>query len=123
MPLDCIKATWYSAEDSVRIIGTTPPISSHVSPIIQNIVIPKKIALVRKYLIIIGNITDNTFPCIINRNLTYTTSVKSIVMKEEFNKLLPKMIMIGTKGGSNGMICSGIPEPEKQKKTHYFIGK
>ena len=106
MPLDCIKATWYSAEDSVRIISTTPPISSHVSPIIQNIVIPKKIALVRKYLIIIGNITDNTFPCIINRNLTYTTSVNSIVMKEEFNKLLPKMIMIGTKGGSNGMICS-----------------
>ena len=29
-------------EDSARIIGTRPAISSHVSPIGQNIVIPKK---------------------------------------------------------------------------------
>ena len=30
------------AEDSVKIIGTRPPISCHVSPIGQNIVITKK---------------------------------------------------------------------------------
>ena len=28
-------------EDSVRIVGTSPSISSHVSAIVQNIVIPK----------------------------------------------------------------------------------
>ena len=81
-------------EDSVRIIGTRPKISSHVSPIGQNIVIPKTNRLVKREQIIIGNLVGNTIPCIINHNLPYTTTVNSIVMIEEFNKLLPKMIMI-----------------------------
>ena len=43
-------------------------------------------------------IVDHTIDRIINHNLGYRTNVSSIVMIEEFNKLLYKTIMIGTKG-------------------------
>ena len=72
----------YLEEDPVSIIGTRPAIGSHVSFIGQNIVILKKIGLVRKYQIIIVNIVDNTIPRIINHNLPYTTTINSIVMIE-----------------------------------------
>ena len=53
---------------------------------------------------------DNTIPCIIKHNLPYTTTVNSIVMMEEFNKIFNR-----EKGGVHKMIHSGIPTPEKQK--------
>ena len=68
-------------EDSVKIIGTRPPISCHVSPIGQNIVVPNKNNQGKKQ-IVIGKIVDNTIPCIINHNLLYRTAVNSIVMIE-----------------------------------------
>ena len=85
-------------KDSVRIIDTSPEISSYVSPIGQNIWIPKTNCFSEKYQIIIGNLVDNTITRIIDYNMPYTTTVNSIVIIEEFNKLIPKMIIIGTKG-------------------------
>ena len=84
-----------------------------MSPIGQNIVIPKTKFVLKKNQIMIGNIVDNTIPSIINHNLPYTTIVNIIFIIEEFNNILTKMIMIGTKGGAHGMIHSVIPTPEK----------
>ena len=82
-----------SLEDySIKIIGTRPPISSHVSPIGQNIVIPNTIFSVKKYKIIIGKLVDNMIICIINHNLWYKTTVNSIVVTEEFNNILTKKL-------------------------------
>ena len=80
------------------MIATRSPISSHVSPIGQSIVIPKTNRFSEKYQIIICNIMDNTITLIINHNLPYTTTVNIILILEELNNLLAKMIMEGTKG-------------------------
>ena len=56
-------------DDPVKIIGTRPPISFHVSTIAQNIVIPIKIVSVKKNQIIIGNLVENTIPRVIKHNL------------------------------------------------------
>ena len=57
-------------EEFVRIICTSPEISSHVSPIGQNIVIPDTNSFSEKDQVIIGNLVDNTVHSIINYNLT-----------------------------------------------------
>ena len=75
-------------EDSVKIIGTRPPISFYVSPIDQNKVIPSTNCFIEKDQIIIGTPVDNTITRIINHNLRYRTTVNSIVMIEEFNNIL-----------------------------------
>ena len=68
----------------------------------------------KKYQIIIGNLLDNTITSIINHNLSYTTTVNSIVMIEEFNKLL-SYDYDRNKVVAYGMIHSGISTPEKHK--------
>ena len=97
-------------DEEIRIIGTTPEISTSFSPIGRNIVIPQTHHLVKENRIIIGNLVDNItnliinhsllpIHCIINHNLLLTTNVNSIIRIEEQNKLVPKMIMIEKKWG------------------------
>ena len=62
-------------EDSIKIIGTRPPISFHVLHIVQHIVITNTNGFSEKYQIIIGKIVDKTIPRIINHNLRYRTTV------------------------------------------------
>ena len=57
----------------------------------------KHITLVYLNQIIIESIVDNIIHHIIKHNFLLTTNADSIVIIEEHNKLLPKLIMIGTK--------------------------
>ena len=65
---------------------------------------------------------DNTIHHIINHNLIITTNINSIITIEEHNKLLPEMIMIGTKWENMAIF---IVEYLHLTKTnnHYSIGK
>ena len=59
---------------------------------------------------------------IINHNLINTTNVNSIVMIEEHNKLVPKMITIETKCENMEIFMVEYLHLTKQT-THYSIGK
>ena len=84
-------------EDSVTIIGTRPQISCYVSPIGQNVVIPNRNSRSKKWQIRFDKRVDNAIPGIIDHNLRYRNTVNSIILIEEFNMLLLKTILMGTK--------------------------
>ena len=100
-------------KDFVKIIGTRPPISCRVSPIGQNIVIPNTNCFIKKDQTIIGKIVDNTIHNIINHNRRYRTTVNSIVIIEEFNKIFYQNDYDTDKGVVHGMTRSEITTPEK----------
>ena len=104
-------------DEDIIIIGTTPAISTSFSPIGINIIIPQKNRFSERKIIIIVSLVDNIiniiinqnlllFYCFIDHNMLNTTNFNIIVRIEEYNNLVPKMIMI-----------------EIKWKTHYSIGK
>ena len=104
----------YLKYDSVEIIDTRPPTSCHVSPIVQNIVIPNNNCFRER-------IPDNDRKNCRQNDSSYhqpqptvqyshhqyinARRVKQYSYKNDYDR---------EKGVAHGMICSGIPTPEKQ---------
>ena len=99
-------------EDSVIIIVTRPPISSHVSPIGQHIVISKKNVLVKK--------PDHNWKYCGKQHYSYyqpQLAIHNHLQQYRHYRIIQqypsKNDYDREKGGAHGIIHSGIPTPEK----------
>ena len=106
-------------DDSVKNIGTRPPIRCNKSPISQNIVIQNNKNSGKTDQTMIGKIIENTITCTINHNLGYRNTVSSILMIEEFNNFPTKTVMMGTKGYNIALFVVEYPHL-KNKQYQLF---
>ena len=76
------RKKYFSEDEDIKIISTRPEISRTYHHLAEIYKFHKHIALVKGNQIIIGNIVDRIFHCIINHNLLLTTNASSIIIIE-----------------------------------------